>query len=106
MLQLRQSLSQIQALDEVEPDEYIWLDLGWFHTGVSNDEGYSKEFISLGKYSLEPYVGDEFKIDIVQIIEKFYYTHSQESHHEDKYYFEWNGKLIDYINKKRRNKYA
>jgi len=105
-LRQSQSLSQIQTLKEVDPDEYIWLDLGWFDIGVSNDEGYSKQFISVGKYALEPYVSDEFKIDIVQIIEKFYYTNSQESHHEDEQYFEWNGKLVDYTNKKRRNRYA
>jgi len=105
-LRQSQSLDQVQVLDEINPYDYMWIDLGWFDIGVSNDEGYSKEFISIGKYILERPVSDEFKIDIVRIVEKFYYTNSQDSHHEDEQYFERNGKLVDYVNKKRRKRYA
>ena len=112
MPHLRQSLNleQTQTQEEVKPDELIWLDLGWFGYGIRNESGYSKEFISVGTRLGDSAYGivlkGEFKIDTVRITERFYYTNSQEPHHEDESYFEWNGNIADYINKKRRNKYA
>ena len=36
----------------------------------------------------------------VEVTEKFYYTNSNTPHHEEVEYYEWNGNLKNYINKK------
>ena len=104
----KRKLRNLQITHDFEPDDYIWCDLGQTQIGVSNDEGYSKEFIAIG--SEIPLVNSITKIngkahnriDIVRFTEKFYYTNSQTPHHVDEQYLVWSGNLIDYIDRKRR----
>lgn len=90
----------LQQIKEFNPDDYIWIDLGWVQIGIKNDEGYSKEYVSLGFKLLNSTSNTE--IDIVKITQKFYYSHASTPHHEEERYFNWNGKLIDYLDVKRR----
>ena len=90
----------LQQTKEFNPDDYIWIDLGWVQIGIRNDEGYSKEYVSLGFKLLNSTSNTE--IDIVKITQKFYYSHASTPHHEEERYFNWNGKLIDYLDVKRR----
>jgi len=88
-------------------DDYIWFDLGWTQIGVTNEEGYSKEYIAIGFEVLDSTTNKRLmntitKIDIVKVTQKFYYSHANIPHHEEERYFNWNGKLIDYLDVKRR----
>jgi len=90
---------------EIDPDKYIWCELGWAKTGIKNDEGYSHEHLSIGteKESVSSQRG--FRINIVQIIEKFYYSNSTDPHYEEEQYFDWSGNIVDYIDEKRRKQW-
>ena len=106
---LRQRLIQaqlhLQKTDEFNPDDYIWMSLGWARIGVSNEEGYSKEFISIGTEKGTGSTGRNlFRIDAVEIAEKFYYSNADTPHHTDYTYYDWTGNLVDYVNITRREK--
>ena len=90
---------QLTLTHDFDPDNYVWCDLGQTQIGVSNKEGYSKDFIAIGP---EIPCKVHNRIDIVRFTEKFYYTNSQTPHHVDEQYLVWSGNLIDYIDRKRR----
>ena len=94
---LIQTQTQKISQDPFDENDYFFLKLGHCAYGVSNDEGYSRIFISLGREKSS--IGNhEFPWTIVRITEKFYYTNSSNPHHIDEEFVLWTGQLIDNLN--------
>ena len=112
---LIQSQSQLQTQVEIDPHDYYWMNLGCSSNGVSNDEGYSKEYLKLGfdisemaSFSSGAWDGYGYhpSIKCIELTEKFYYTNSHIPHHRDKTYYQWDKDIIRYIDKKLKSKYS
>ena len=98
-LRLIPSQKQAQLQEEFNSDDYDFLDLGVGAYGVSNDEGYSKIYVSLGRLRTAPSTED---YTVVRLVEKYFYTNAQTSHQEEESFYNWEGNLFEYLNENRR----
>ena len=98
-LRLIPSQKQTQLQDGFNSEDYDFLDLGYVARGVSNDEGHSKIFISLGRLrTAQPTEG----YTVIRLVEKYFYTNAQTPHHEEESFYNWEGNLFEYLNENRR----
>ena len=88
-----QKITTAQIIDRNMYDytDWIWKDLGLICKGVQNNEGYCNVYAKLGKPDKDS------NFIIIKIVEKYFFTHSQSSHHVDECDWEWCGDLDYYI---------